>query len=184
MKIITTPIDGVFVLENHLFMDQRGSFSRLFCDRELNSVLNKRNIVQINLSKTKKKGSIRGMHFQYPPYAEMKLVHCLKGLVFDVAVDLRKTSKTYLQWYAQKLSPEANNVMVIPEGCAHGFQTLEEETELLYLHTSYYEPDYESGVRYNDPVLKISWPENSTDISEKDQKHPVIDKDFKGIVLL
>ncbi len=183
MKIRTTGINGVCVLENNTFSDQRGSFSRLFCDRELSSILNQRQIVQINLSKTKKKGSIRGMHFQYPPHAEMKLVRCLKGRVFDVAVDLRADSKTYLHWYAQKLSPKDNNAMVIPEGCAHGFQTLEEDTELLYLHTSHYEPNYESGIRHNDPKLNIQWPMDNTDISEKDQRYPMIDNNFKGIML-
>ena len=183
MKIMTTPINGVLVIESERFSDQRGSFSRLFCDQELGLVLDNRKIVQINLSKTQKRGSIRGMHFQFPPHAEMKLIRCLKGQVFDVAVDLRKDSKTFLQWYAQILSPEKNNVLVIPEGCAHGFQTLEEDTELLYIHTSHYEPKHEGGVQFDDPILNIKWPMVYTDISERDKKHSMINKIFSGISL-
>ena len=178
-----TPIKGVLVIESERFLDQRGSFSRLFCDQELGSVLENRKIVQINLSKTQKEGSIRGMHFQFPPYAEMKLIRCLQGQVFDVAVDLRKNSKTFLQWYAQILSPEKNNVLVVPEGCAHGFQTLKEDAELLYLHTSYYEPKYQGGVRFDDPALNIKWPVAYTSISERDKNHSIIIKSFSGIEL-
>lgn len=183
MNVLKTLIDGVSVVENECFSDHRGSFSRLFCDESLDSILNERKIVQINLSKTKEKGSIRGIHFQHPPFAEMKLIRCLRGKVFDVAVDLRSGSKTFLKWYAQILSPEKNNMMIIPEGCGHAFQTMEADTELLYLHTSHYEPNYEGGLLFDDPALNIEWPMVYTDISERDKGHPVITKIFSGIVL-
>ncbi|MFK5857317.1 MAG: dTDP-4-dehydrorhamnose 3,5-epimerase family protein [Bacteroidota bacterium] len=183
MKIVKTPIDGVLVVEGERFTDHRGCFSRFFCKHELSSILGKRNIVQINYSHTQQLGSIRGMHFQFPPSAEMKLIRCLKGAAFDVAVDLRKSSKTFLQWYALLLTPETNNMLIIPEGCAHGFQTIKKDTELLYLHTSFYEPKNEGGIRFNDPVLNIKWPVECTDISEKDRKHLLIGEHYAGIVL-
>ncbi len=181
MNILETPLEGVFSLESKYFSDKRGSFSRLYCDRELAPTLKNRKIVQVNISKTVKKGSIRGMHFQLPPHAEMKLIRCIKGQIFDVAVDLRKNSKTFLQWYAQVLTPEKNNMLVVPEGCAHGFQTLEANTELLYFHTSHYESEFEGGILFDDPALNIKWPIRYTDISERDKKHPIINDEFSGI---
>jgi len=183
MNISATPIDGVFVVESKKVSDQRGSFSRVFCNKELSSIFGDREVVQINLSKNRKKGSVRGMHFQLPPYAEMKLIRCVKGKVFDVAVDLRTGSKTFLKWYGIILNPEKNNMLVIPEGCAHGFQTLEDDTELLYLHTSYYEPEYERGFLFNDSAVNIKWPLACTDVSEKDKKHPIISQSNSGIDL-
>lgn len=183
MKILTTPISGVLTVENTKFSDHRGSFSRLFCNLELGSILEERQIVQINHSVTSQPGSIRGMHFQVPPYAEMKLIRCIKGKIFDVAVDLRKGSKTFLKWYAQILTPENNMMFVIPEGCAHGFQTLKAGSELIYIHTAHYEPDYEGGVLFDDPFLNIKWPLEYTDISKRDREHPRIGNNFSGIVL-
>ncbi len=171
------------LIENSSFSDNRGVFSRIFCDRELESILQSRQIAQINLSETLKKGSIRGLHFQYPPHAEMKIIRCIKGAVFDVAVDLRQGSKTFLHWHAEILSPEKNNAMVIPEGCAHGFQTLEEHSELLYLHTAHYEPKSEASIQFDDSLLAINWPLGHTNISEKDKKHSMNIKDFPGIEL-
>lgn len=113
----------------------------------------------------------------------MKLIRCLEGKVFDVAIDLRSGSKTFLKWYAQVLSPEKNNMMVIPEGCGHAFQTIEEDTELLYLHTAHYEPEYEGGVLFNDPSLNIEWPIVCTELSEKDRSYRLIDEKFLGVIL-
>jgi dTDP-4-dehydrorhamnose 3,5-epimerase len=123
------------------------------------------------------------MHFQQPPFAEMKMVFCLKGKIFDVAVDLRKKSKTYLQWYGQVLSSKNKLMMVIPEGFAHGYQSLTKKTEVLYATTSYYAPKYEAGVRFDDPMINIDWPIEYTDISEKDKNHPWMTKGFLGMVL-
>ena len=181
MKIKQTPLQNAFVIEPEPFRDDRGLFARVFCQQELQHILHNKNIVQINHSLTRQKGAIRGMHFQYPPKEEIKMVKCLRGLVFDVIIDLRKGSPTFLKWYGEVLSAENMKMMYIPEGFAHGFQTLEENCELLYLHTEFYSPEHESGVRYNDPKVGIKWPLEATDISERDKNHPLLAEDFSGI---
>ena len=148
LNIVETTINGVVAIENSSASDHRGSFSRLFCKQELAPILQEKQIVQINQSKTHLSGAIRGLHFQYPPYAEMKLVRCIKGKIWDVAVDLRADSPTFLQWHAEELTPSINRMIVIPEGCAHGFQVLDTNSELFYLHTEYYNPKYEGGIRH------------------------------------
>lgn len=183
MEISETKLEGVFVISNSVIGDSRGSFSRLFCNREFAPLMGKRKIVQINHSFTKVIGALRGLHFQNPPNAEMKFVRCLKGKVFDVALDLRKESPTFLQWHAEILSPERNNVIIIPEGFAHGFQVLEEDSELLYLHTAHYEKKAEAGIRFDDPAHCINWPLPVADISERDKNHPFIEKNWRGILL-
>lgn len=162
-------IIGLNVIKTNPFIDQRGSFSRLFCEIELDEIIGERNIVQINFSKTKLIGSIRGLHFQKSPYKEMKFIRCLKGRVWDIAVDLRKDSKSFLKWHAEELTSENSKMIAIPEGCAHGFQVLEEESELIYLHTAPYNILAEDGVRYNDPIFNIKWPLEVTNISDKDK---------------
>lgn len=183
MKIDSTEIQGVNIIELSPVSDHRGAFARLFCEKELASVIDDRRIVQMNHSQTNTIGALRGMHFQYPPHAEMKLIHCLRGRVFDVAVDLRKHSPTFLKWYARELSPDSPCLFIIPEGCAHGFQVLEENSELLYLHTAFYNKSAEGGIRYDDPLVGIQWPIPVTDISEKDRNHELLDKNFSGIDL-
>jgi dTDP-4-dehydrorhamnose 3,5-epimerase len=180
MKITSTKLQGVQVAESVVFDDNRGSFSRWFCPKELASVLDGRSIGQINHSVTLKKGSIRGMHFQKPPHSEMKFVRCIRGRVLDIALDLRAGSKTFLQWHAEELTPGNHKMLVIPERCAHGFQILEEGTELLYIHTGFYEPSSEGGVNYSDPKINIEWPLPVGDISERDAKYPILDDGFKG----
>jgi len=123
------------------------------------------------------------MHFQHAPHAETKMVRCIKGRVWDVAVDLRRNSPTFLQWHAVELSAENDLMMVIPEGCAHGFQVLEAESELLYLHTACYTPTCEGGVCYDDPLIDIHWPLAVTDISDRDQLHPLLDEHYSGVKL-
>jgi len=123
------------------------------------------------------------MHFQRAPHAEMKLVRCLNGRVWDVAVDLRRNSRTFLKWHGEELSPGNARMVVIPESCAHGFQALEPECELLYLHTAAYTPAAEGGVRYDDPALAINWPLVPTEASPRDMNHPVIGPDFQGLHL-
>lgn len=181
MDVIPTKISGVFIIESSLFSDHRGLFGRVFCKNELSNVIGYKQIVQINYSQTKLVGAIRGLHFQYPPNAEMKFIRCLKGKVFDAAVDLRKNSPTFLKWYTEELSSKNNKMIVIPEGCAHGFQVLEENSELIYLHTEFYNKPSEGGIRYDDPSLAIPWPKIVSDISEKDKKHSLITDHFEGV---
>jgi dTDP-4-dehydrorhamnose 3,5-epimerase len=181
MKLLPTAIEGVTIVETKLLSDHRGAFSRLFCERELASAIGERKPVQINRSLTVARGTVRGMHYQHPPYAEMKLVSCIKGRVWDVAVDLRADSPTLLQWHAEELSPQNARMLIVPEGCAHGFQALHSDSELLYLHTDYYTPEAEGGVLYNDPRLTISWPLPATNLSDRDQKYPLISDGFCGI---
>jgi dTDP-4-dehydrorhamnose 3,5-epimerase len=183
MKIHPKPIADLVVAESRALKDQRGAFARLFCEQELSSVLGRRKIVQINHSCTEAVGAVRGLHFQHAPHAEMKLVRCLKGKVWDVAVDLRPQSPSYKLWYAQELSPQNGHMMVIPEGFAHGFQVLEAGSELLYLHTAFYKPGSEGGARHDDPALGINWPLPVTDISARDSSHAYIDTTFRGIIL-
>ena len=156
---------------------------RLFCRNELQSILQSKNIVQINHSLTRQKGAIRGMHFQYSPKAEAKIVKCLRGSVFDVIIDLRKDAPTFLKWNGEVLSAENMKMIYIPEGFAHGFQTLEENCELLYLHTEFYSPEHEGGVCYDDPKIGIKWPLEPTEISDKDEKYSLLPQDFGGIQL-
>ena len=174
MKIKQTPLQYAFIIELEPFMDDRGIFTRIFCQHELQSILHGKNIVQINHSMTRQKGAVRGLHFQYPPHAELKIVSCLRGQVFDVAVDLRKGSPTFLRWHAEILTDQNRKSFLIPEGFAHGFQTLEENCELLYLHTEFYSPEHEGGVRYDDPKIGIKWPLEITDVSERDKNHPLL----------
>jgi dTDP-4-dehydrorhamnose 3,5-epimerase len=181
VKISPTAIDGIFTAETSLLSDNRGSFSRLFCDRELESALGGRKIVQINQSITATLGTVRGMHYQQAPHAEMKLIRCTSGKVLDVAVDLRAGSSTFLQWHAEELTPKNARMLIISEGCGHGYQVLEPDSELLYLHTAFYQPEFESGVMYNDPKLAISWPLPVVGLSARDQKHPAIPTNFSGI---
>jgi dTDP-4-dehydrorhamnose 3,5-epimerase len=139
-------------------------------------------VAQINHTGTRKKGTVRGMHFQYPPHAELKLVSCLRGHIWDVAVDLRAGSPTFLKWHAEELSAENGRAMLIPEGCAHGFQTLTNDVEMLYVHSAPYVTESEGGVRATDPLLAISWPMPIAEISERDANHPLLDSHFLGVV--
>lgn len=183
MDLHATSISGVTIVETKPFEDTRGWFYRAFCRQELLSILGEKQIVQINISQTEKVGAIRGLHFQYPPHAEMKLIRCLRGAVWDVAVDLRKVSPTFLRWHAETLSAGNSHMIVIPEGCAHGFQVLEPGSELLYLHTAPYKPQAEGAIRYNDQKVGIAWPLSPADVSERDASHPLIKSDFEGVTL-
>ncbi|CAK8724851.1 dTDP-4-dehydrorhamnose 3,5-epimerase [Candidatus Electrothrix laxa] len=164
--------------------DQRGFLSRLFCAEELSFAGWQKPIAQINHTFTAQCGTVRGLHYQNSPHVEMKLVSCLHGEVFDVAVDLRKNSSTFLQWHAEKLSAENGHALLIPEGVAHGFQTLTDDCELLYLHTEAYAPQAEAGLHYNDSRLNISWPRDVTELSGRDQAHPFLTATFNGIEIL
>jgi dTDP-4-dehydrorhamnose 3,5-epimerase len=183
MKIFQLEIPGAAVVETAPFLDQRGSFARHYCQHELNQIIGRRNIVQINASMTKTVGAVRGLHFQHPPKAEMKLVRCIKGRVWDVLVDLRRNSPTFKKWYAEELSPKNAKMMVIPEGCAHGFQVLSPDSEMLYLHTEFYSPEAGGRIRFDDPQLGVQWPLEVTELSEADREEPQLPADYKGLLL-
>ena len=178
-----TPIAGLQVIQRQPLGDERGFLERMFCSEELESVIGSREVVQINHTKTAKTGTVRGMHFQHPPHAEMKLVSCLRGEVFDVAVDLREGSSTFLQWLAEILSEDNHKTFAIPEGFAHGFQALSDGCELLYFHTAAYQPEAEAGLNALDERLAIKWPLLIAERSMRDQQHPTLTGDFAGIKL-
>ena len=181
MRLRETSLAGVLVAETPTTHDGRGAFSRWFCDRELSAMMDTHRIAQINHSLTRIKGTVRGMHYQSPPHAEMKLIRCLRGRVWDVAVDLRRGSPTFGRWHAEELSPERACMLIIPEGCAHGFQVLEADSELLYLHTTHYEKSAEGGIRADDPTIGITWPLAISELSARDVAHPLLDAAFAGI---
>lgn len=183
MKVQATQLAGLKVVEVAPFHDVRGAFARWYCERELAAIIGNRHIVQINHSRTAVVGAVRGLHFQRSPHAEMKLIRCIQGRVWDVAVDLRQGSETFLQWHAEELTPESAQMMVIPEGFAHGFQVLAPESELVYLHTAFYAPEFEGGVRFDDPALGVVWPAPVTDVSARDLAHALIDQNFAALTV-
>lgn len=176
-----TRISGVFTSQSASIFDQRGRFTRLFCSEALQHAQQGRPIIQINHSMTRAVGAIRGLHYQTSPASESKWVRCLKGRVWDVAVDLRRGSPTLKQWVAVELSADQANCIFIPEGCAHGFQVLEPDSELLYLHSASYAPAYEGGVRWDDPQIGVEWPLPAVDVSARDNAHSLLTDDFEGI---
>ena len=184
MKIVQTPIQGLMIVETESKTDHRGAFSRFYCQDDLQKIIGgSRKIVQINHSRTHAVGAVRGFHYQHSPHAEMKLIRCMKGKVWDVVVDLRSDSPTFLSWYAEELSSSNKRMMIVPEGCAHGFQVLEEDSELLYLHTEFYTPSSEGGIQPTDPALAISWPLSIQDLSGRDRNHPLLTSDFAGLIV-
>lgn len=181
--IIASPILGLTTLERKPIGDSRGYLERVFCETELSDLIAGRRIVQMNRTLTKKVGVVRGMHYQRPPSAETKIVSCTRGEIFDVAIDLRKGSPTFLQWYGEVLSAENHRTLFIPEGFAHGYQTLSEDVELLYLHTAAHSSDHEEGLNALDPLVGIKWPREITDRSPRDANLQYLSDDFKGIEL-
>ena len=182
-SIIDTPLEGLKIVERKRIADSRGFLTRIFCGDQLKSAGWEKPIAQINQTVTKQIGTVRGMHFQNTPHTEMKLVSCLQGEIWDVAVDLRKNSTTFLHWHAEKLSAENCRALLIPEGFAHGFQTLSDDCELLYLHSAAYVREAEAGIRPNDPYLDISWPFKFFEISTKDAQQPLLNDQFTGLAL-
>ena len=175
-ELLCTPINGVFELISQPFADHRGAFLNVFRTQEdaFMGSWGDRDIAQVNVSRTEAVGTIRGLHLQAPPHSEAKLVRCLRGRFWDVAVDLRPGSATYCHWHAVELSSERANSLLIPEGCAHGFQVLEPGSELLYLHSGAWVPEAETGVRWNDPQLAIGWPLPAGELSERDRGLPLL----------
>ena len=181
MTFSQTPLKGSYVINLSAMSDERGWFARTYCENEFREIGHEARWVQMNHSYTAKKGTIRGMHFQLPPYRETKMVRCIRGKVFDVIIDIRKGSATFLKWFGVELSPGALNMIYIPEGFAHGFQALHDESELIYNHSEFYTPKAESGIRYDDPEINIEWPLEVTSVSERDLNHPLLTEIFKGI---
>lgn len=180
-RIIDTTLPDLKVVIRERRGDERGFLSRLFCTDELAAAGWRRGIAQVNQSLTHRAGTVRGLHFQRPPDAEAKLVSCLRGRVWDVAVDLRAGSPTLLRWHAEELSPDNGRALLIPEGFAHGFQVLAPDSELLYLHSAPYSPVSEGGLNAADPRLAIDWPLPVGERSARDQSHPLLTDDFQGI---
>jgi dTDP-4-dehydrorhamnose 3,5-epimerase len=181
VKFTETYLKGSYVIDLSPMEDKRGWFARTFCKQTFEQIGHNKEWVQLNHSVTYKEGSIRGMHFQWPPYTEVKLVRCIAGKVHDVIIDLRQDSETFLKWYGVELSAENKRMIYIPEGFAHGFQTLSDNCELIYHHSTSYTPGSEGGIRYNDISVNINWKTNVTEISDRDNNHPYLDKTFTGI---
>jgi len=180
---IQTPLAGLKLVQRKTIEDSRGFLSRFYCSEEFEEIGVNITITQVNHTLTRKKGTIRGLHFQQPPHAEKKLITCVKGEVLDVAVDIRHGSPTFLQWHSEILSADNYKSLLIPEGYAHGFQTLTEDCELIYLHTARYHSESEGGLNVVDPKLGIVWPLPIEEISERDQEHLFIDESYQGLVL-
>lgn len=183
LTILDTPIEDLKVIQRQLINDSRGFLTRLFCAEELADAGWCKPVSQINHTFTEKRGTIRGMHFQRHPFAEIKLVTCLRGAIWDVAVDLRIGSPTYLDWHAEELSGANGRSLLIPEGFAHGFQTLSDNCELVYLHSNVHSPNFEAGVNIKDPELSIRWPLDISEISVRDSSFPMISIQFEGVNL-
>ena len=181
MKFNPTILKGAYTIELNPFKDERGWFARTYCKNEFSKIGHHAEWVQLNHSFTNEKGTVRGMHYQVPPFSEIKLVRCIAGAAFDVIIDLRKGSETFLQWLGIEISAANKKMVYIPEGFAHGFQTLSDDCELVYHHTQFYTPGVEGGIKYDDPEIKIDWPLAVNNISKRDKQHPLLDKNFKGI---
>lgn len=178
MKFHPTPLKDAFVIELEKRGDERGFFARAFCVNEFDQHGIDRNVVQINNSLSAHKHTLRGMHYQLAPHAETKIVRCIRGALYDVIIDLREDSPTFGKWFGAELTAENRNMMVVPKGFAHGFLTLEDNTEALYLVTAFYAPQAERGLRYNDPRFSIQWPHEPVVISDKDKSWPDFDPQY------
>ncbi len=181
LKITKTQLCGLYLIEDNISRDQRGRFSRVFCSDELRGIFEPDVIEQVNLSYTATAGTVRGMHFQRAPYQEAKVVRCVAGSIFDVVIDLRRGSPTYLKLYTRVLSGVGGEMLVIPKGYAHGFQSLEPDSIVLYLHNVAYSPLSEDGLNPLDPSLSIPWPLPVINLSARDMQHPVISSEFTGL---
>ena len=179
--ITDLPLAGLKCVQRQRLGDNRGFLTRLFCAEELATAGWTKPIAQINHTFTATQGTVRGMHFQCPPHAEMKLVSCIRGEVWDVAVDLRVGSPTFLHWHAERLSADNSCALLIPKGFAHGFQALTDDVELLYCHSAAYAAQAEGGLNPTDPRLDIRWPLAITELSVRDAGHPLITADFEGV---
>lgn len=174
MKFIPAPLEGAYLIDIEKLEDERGFFGRAFCAKDFAEQGLESSFIQMNDSYSVKKGTLRGLHYQLPPMQETKIVRCVRGSCFDVILDLRKDSKTFGSYFGEILSAENRHMMYVPKGFAHGFLTLEDETELIYMVSQYYSPENERGIRWDDPTFAIRWPGRPTVLSKRDLSH----KDF------
>lgn len=181
MKFLNTNFDDLWIIETESKNDSRGFLTRLFCKNEFEKINFYKEFVQENLTLTKTKGTFRGFHYQVSSHSETKLVRCISGKVLDIVIDLRKDSKTFLNSFSVELESTKLNMILIPEGFAHGFQTLTDNCLMLYLHSNFYNSEYERGIRYNDPMINFELPLSVADISERDKNHPLLQNKFEGI---
>jgi dTDP-4-dehydrorhamnose 3,5-epimerase len=175
LKIVEIPLKGAFLVHVEKIEDFRGFFARAYCYKELEKRGINKKIVQINTSYSYKKGTLRGLHYQVDPHGETKMMRCIQGAIFDVIIDLRPESETFCQWYGVKLSAYNRNMLIVPESFAHGYQTLIDDTEVIYPTTAFYSPEHERGIRWDDSFFNIKWPISDPIISDKDNSFP----DFK-----
>ncbi len=175
MRFVPTPLPGAWTIEIDVLRDQRGHFARVYCEREFAAHGLVSRFVQANLSGNLRRGTLRGLHYQAAPHEEARVVRCTQGAVYDVMVDLRRESPTYLRWHAVELSRANGRAAYVPSGFAHGFQTLEDDTELLYLMSEFFVPEAGRGLHWADPVLAVAWPLPDPVVSERDRAHPLID---------
>lgn len=181
LEVLNTPIEGLRRIVSRRREDSRGHLARVFCAEELQSAGWTGPVAQANVTLTRQRGTVRGLHYQRAPHAEIKLVRCLRGAVWDVVVDLRQNSPTFLRWHAETLSQDNWTALLIPQGCAHGFQTLQDDVEMLYLHSTPFSPGSEDGVSVTDPLVNIAWPLPIGERSERDLSFPPLTASFEGI---
>ncbi len=172
MRFTELPLRGSFLVSIDAHVDERGLFARAFCEREFQEHGLKTNIVQCNLSQNHKQGTLRGMHYQRTPFAEVKMVRCIRGVIYDVIIDIQPDSPTFLKWSGVTLSAANRDLLYVPEGFAHGYQCLADDTEVLYMVTQFYEPSSEAAIRWNDPAVGIEWPISDPILSSRDASHP------------
>lgn len=184
MKFIETKLANAFEITPTPFMDDRGSFARLYCKNELLEIGHTKEILQINHSQNHKKGTLRGLHFQAPPFSEVKIIRCIKGAVFDIIIDIRKGSPTFLKHILVELSDKNQKALYVPEGFAHGFITLTDGAELIYYSTQFFTPNADRGLNYKDPMIKLDLPLSVDVISEKDANAEFLPVEFEGIELI
>jgi dTDP-4-dehydrorhamnose 3,5-epimerase len=176
LKFTETPLKGAYIIDIDPINDERGFFARSWCKKEFESFGLNSNLVQCNISFNLKKGTLRGMHYQAPPHEEAKLVRCTMGSIHDVTIDLRPNSSTFKKWIAVELTADNHKILYIPEGFAHGFQTLKDNTEVFYQMSEFYYPDFSKGFRWDDPSFEIQWPLPNPIISERDFSYPLFNE--------
>ena len=181
MIFTPTKLKGAYIIDVKRLEDERGFFGRSYCEKEFQEYGLNTNVVQANVSHNKKKGTLRGMHMQLSPYEETKLVRCTRGAIHDVIIDMRQESETFLQWIGVELTADSFRMLFVPEGFAHGFITLEDNTDVTYQVTQFYTPGAEKGFRYDDPAFNITWPIEPVIISEKDKAHALYSSQLKQI---
>lgn len=183
LSISSTQLPGVMLIKSERYLDERGSFSRWFCQNTLKQWMDGQSIQQINHSVNLARGAVRGMHFLHPPVREFKLVRCIRGAICDAVLDLRQGSATFLQHQLFELDEHNDQMLLIPPGCGHGFQALQDNSQLLYLHSAEYRSDYDGGCRVDDPKVNICWPLPVTRISSRDLEFDLLSDEFEGLIL-